>query len=127
MLINEFDFCLTDFFLLTIFLMGKASIIKLATIAAIAIVIGVFKMPYGYYMFLRILVSVVSVIIIANRYSVDIDQWVIGFGLVLILFNPVFPVHFRSKSIWTVLDLLAAGYFFWYSQELRRTKDSSAD
>ena len=78
-------------------------------LAAIAIlIVAAAPLPYGFYMLVRIVATVVFVwaaVVSVQRKRITLA---IVFGLVAILFNPFLKVHF-DKEVWMVLDLLAAG------------------
>jgi len=85
---------------------------RLSLAICIILLIGaIFKLPIGYYTFLRISISIVSTIIIVQEVKNGFNFWVISFGLVLILFNPVIPIYLRDKTIWQTLDIITA---FWF-------------
>lgn len=75
---------------------------------AVILIIGLMNLPIGYYTFLRIAVTIGAVAVIYRELREEFTLWVILFGLIAILFNPVFPVYLHSRSVWRVIDLLAA-------------------
>lgn len=77
----------------------------LIIIAALCCFIGIIDLPIGYYTFLRILVFLMSLIIIVNEFR-SRGFWVITFILILILFNPIFPIYLYLKPIWIVIDII---------------------
>lgn len=77
----------------------------LIIIAALCCFIGIIDLPIGYYTFLRILVFLMSLLIIVNEFR-SRRFWVITFILILILFNPIFPIYLYLKSIWIVIDII---------------------
>ena len=84
---------------------------KLLTIinilAALLLLIGVLAMPYGYYTFLRLLVTVVAVINIYYSYqNKSYAALIIGI-IIALLFNPVIPVYLQ-KDVWMVLDIFTS-------------------
>lgn len=84
---------------------------KLLFITGIFLIIGCYpEMEYGYYVFLRIIVSFVSgLYLFLNFESIETDftYWNICFLLIFILFNPVFPVPLEQET-WQALDVLSA-------------------
>lgn len=85
----------------------------LIIIAALFCFIGLFDLPYGYYMFLRVLVSFMALVIIVNEFR-SRSFWFIAFLLICILFNPVFPIYLYLKSIWVVIDIIVGLLFLCY-------------
>lgn len=85
----------------------------LIIIAALLCFIGIFELPYGYYTFLRIIVSFMALVIIVNEFR-SRSFWFIAFLLILILFNPVFPVYLYLKPIWIIADIVVGLLFLYY-------------
>ena len=77
--------------------------------AAILCIIAVFPLPYGYYTFLRISVSIIGCIAAFDLVNKGNPLWVIFAGVV-VLFNPIIPIHL-SRDIWFFIDLVVAGLF----------------
>ena len=73
--------------------------------------LGVADLPIGYYTFLRIVVTVGAVMVMANEYEKGIGFWVVVFGLIAILFNPLIPVYLHDKSAWVLIDVVCGGLF----------------
>ena len=75
--------------------------------AAAMLGLGALPLPYGYYMLLRLVgCSVfVAAAVIAHGRGRNVLPWV--YGLVALLFNPFFKVHF-DKEVWAALDVGAA-------------------
>ncbi len=67
--------------------------------------------PYGYYIFLRWVIFAISFLIAYRLSKIDLNYWVLAFGVIAFLFNPIFPIYL-SKSIWVVIDLVSAFIFF---------------
>ncbi len=71
--------------------------------------IAAFDLPYGYYQFLRIAVTIWGIITLyklhnqepANKHTSIIT---LISGGIAILYNPLIPVHL-TKDIWTILNL----------------------
>jgi hypothetical protein len=55
-------------------------------------------LPIGYYTLLRIVVTIGAVAVVVSEFENEINFWVIAFGLIGILFNPLFPVYLGDKS-----------------------------
>lgn len=65
---------------------------------------------YGYYFFLRWMVTIVAAIICYMSYEQEkrTSMWIAG--IIAVLFNPVIPIHL-DKEIWKVIDMITAGVF----------------
>lgn len=80
-------------------------------IGSFFLLLATLELPYGYYTFLRILITITSVIVIFHELDGGINLWVIAFGLIAILFNPIFPVYLHDKELWLIPDLASASTF----------------
>jgi hypothetical protein len=78
-----------------------------AIIAATLLFLAVFNLPIGYYTFIRIGVTIVSFLLIRKEIEKGINTWVILFGIITILFNPILPIYLGSKSSWIPIDIIA--------------------
>ncbi|MBT2621374.1 DUF6804 family protein [Chryseobacterium sp. ISL-6] len=81
------------------------------TFCAICCFIGIFKLPIEYYTFLRVLVSVGALIVIYNAFVFKIQYWSTIFIIILILFNPVFPIYLYRKNTWIPVDIITGILF----------------
>ena len=82
---------------------------------------ALFPWPYGYYILLRLVVFVVSVFIAYEQWKLDdaISGWVVAFGLIALLYNPLITVHL-TRELWSVLNLATAMLFLWHFRGLKR-------
>ncbi len=93
-------------------------------VAASLLILGAAPMPYGYYTLLRLTGTGIFAVavVIARRQRTTILPWLYGFAM--LLFNPVFKVHFAKPS-WAVLDILAG--FLLLGTEKVLSKDRGAE
>lgn len=82
-------------------------------IGAISLFVGVFNMPYGYYGFLRGIISLISIYGIFIRYKTSKIMSLIFF-ISLLLFNPILPFHL-DKATWKVVDFIFSLIFLYLS------------
>ncbi|MCJ8152939.1 hypothetical protein MKJ01_04070 [Chryseobacterium sp. SSA4.19] len=82
-------------------------------IAALLCFISIFELPYGYYTFLRILVSFMALIIIVNEFR-SRSFWLITFLLIFVIFNPVIPIYLYLKPFWLIIDIIVGLLFLYY-------------
>ena len=84
-----------------------------AIIAAIMLLLTFFNWPYGYYNFLRIVVTGIAIYYAYYLYEVikEQDFWFWSLIVVIILFNPIFPIYLGDKSVWGVIDTIVAIFF----------------
>lgn len=73
--------------------------------------LGLFSLPIGYYTFLRIIVFVTAGLYLIQHYNGELKPWIIVFGILMIIFNPVFPVYLGEKSRWLLIDIIAGALF----------------
>lgn len=85
----------------------------LIIVAALLCFIGIFEMPYHYYIFLRIIVSFMALVIIINEFR-NRSFWLITFILIFVLFNPIIPIFLYLKPFWVVIDIVVGLLFFYY-------------
>ena len=85
-----------------------------AIIASILLLLTFFSWPYGYYTFLRIVVTGVAIYygyyIYQHNLTEKMSVWFWGLITIIILFNPIFPIYL-NKATWGILDVLTAVFF----------------
>ena len=91
------------------------------TVPALMLIAAVLPWPYGYYVFLRLVVCIVAGWLTAEhvRHEQAISGWAVSFGIIAILYNPVVPVHL-TREIWTPLNLGTAAVFLLHIRFLQR-------
>ena len=76
------------------------------TLSVGLLIIAIFKLPYGYYTFLR------WIVFISSGYSAYIsflnqkNIWVIILGILAIIFNPIIPIYLK-KETWIIIDIFS--------------------
>lgn len=75
--------------------------------------------PYGYYILLRWVVSISAVIIANGFYKSGLKGWMLVFGAVAFLFNPIVPIYL-SKETWVLIDFVSAILFFISAYSIKR-------
>ena len=85
------------------------------------LVLGLLNLPIGYYTFLRIIITLGAISVIAYEYNNELTFWVIIFAIIAILFNPIIPVYLNNKSSWVLIDIIAA-FLFGYKAFKYKTK-----
>lgn len=76
---------------------------------ALLLFIAVLHAPREYYWLLRTVVSVGALLVIVqNIYN---TYWVILFAIVLVLFNPLFPIYLYKKILWIPIDIITGLLF----------------
>ena len=69
------------------------------------------NLPIGYYTFLRIVVTIGSVAVVLSELRNGFNFWLFSFGVVGIIFNPIFPVYLNDKGSWLIIDIICAIIF----------------
>jgi len=88
----------------------------LSLLVASLLFVAVVQLPIGYYTFLRITVTLVATLILAHQWRIKgLSVWVILFGAIAILFNPVQPIYLHNKTIWTVIDVVTGLIYLGYA------------
>jgi len=82
---------------------------------AVALLIALAPLPYGYYTLLRIIVCGAAALIAYQHYEKEreVSFWVALMAGVAILFNPIIPVHL-NREIWAPIDIITAVIFFFH-------------
>lgn len=92
-------------------------------IACGLLILAIADLPYGYYQFLRIVISIIAGINAFGELEKENKMLFFYFALVLILFNPIIPIHL-DKSTWTPIDLIA-GIIFGISAFTYKDKEEN--
>ena len=82
--------------------------------AALLIIAPLLSFPYGFYTLLRLIVSVTAGFIIYHSYkgAGGVNEISIIFTLILILYNPIIPVHL-TREIWMPINFITSGIYFY--------------
>lgn len=77
------------------------------------LLIGLANLPGGYYVLLRIVISVIGAIVCIAEYNTKktINLWVILYAALVILFNPIIPIYLYDKDIWAPIDIMSSILF----------------
>lgn len=100
---------------------------KFFYVIAVASLVAIFPLPYGYYTLLRIVVTIGCIVYLASNYEGELTRGVVTFGVILILFNPLIPI-WLSKPIWIPIDIVVAcvfGYAGYSIEELAKVESES--
>ena len=95
--------------------MNKNSLYLFFLIPAVLLIIApIISFPYGFYTFLRLVISLTSGFIIYLTYksSNGINEISFIFLIILILYNPVIPVHL-SRDIWMPINFVTSAIYIF--------------
>ena len=78
-------------------------------------VVPFFKFPYGIYTLLRIVVTLSAAFVIYDNYKKlnKVNVTIVIFSIILIVFNPLFPIRL-NKELWLPIDLITAAIYFYH-------------
>jgi len=87
-------------------------------------IVPFFKFPYGIYTLLRIIVTLSAAFIIYVNYKKinNVNSTIVLFSIILIIFNPVFPIRL-NRELWLPIDLTAAAIYFYHYIKMRKLND----
>ncbi len=87
-------------------------------------IVPFFKFPYGIYTLLRIVVMLSSAFIIYDNYkrTNNVNSTIVIFSIILIVFNPIFPIRL-NKELWLPIDLTTAAIYFYHYIKFRKLND----
>lgn len=96
-----------------------------AIIASAILFLALLELPYGYYTFLRVVVSIISIYYAYWIYEEIKKQgfWFWGLIATIILFNPIIPIHLGDKSIWAIIDIIAGLFFISLIIKYKKNKN----
>ena len=77
--------------------------------------------PYDYYVLLRWAIFISSIIVAYSFYSSKLPAWVLIFGSIAFLFNPLAPIYL-SRPMWTPIDFISATLFFIAGYSVKNTQ-----
>lgn len=91
----------------------KSRFIKYFAILSIFMLFGaIAEWPYGYYILLRWITCITSILVAIQAFEKNIDWAKVVFIVIAILFNPLAPIYL-SRSIWIPLDIVTAILFIF--------------
>ncbi|SDG06901.1 hypothetical protein SAMN05421827_103121 [Pedobacter terrae] len=100
-------------------------------VCSICCFVAILKLPIEFYTFLRTIVSLGAALLIYSWIKQKNYSLAIIFVLVLILFNPLFPIYLHRKSIWIPLDILTGLLFliiaFYKKSEPAKQAEKTAE
>jgi hypothetical protein len=81
--------------------------------------IGLFRLPYGYYIVLRTIICIAAAYGFSAAWQIRSDKgrWV--YGVVAVVYNPIFPARLGSKELWIAINVVTV-VVFWTQFVLAR-------
>ena len=96
--------------------------------AGLLIASNLITFPVGFDTFVKMIICFSSgtIIFYGFKSAKGINETIIIFSLILILFNPVIPIHLE-RELWLLFNLLTSGiYIYGYFNVLKNCKISSS-
>ena len=72
--------------------------------------LALMDMPYGYYQLLRLVVAVAAAFLAVAAWQRGAHVAVIAFGLLVLIYNPIAPLHLK-REIWQWVNLGTVAVF----------------
>ncbi|NPD47248.1 DUF6804 family protein [Lentimicrobium sp. S6] len=80
-------------------------------IASGMLFLAIADLPIGYYTIVRFVATITAVVVFVSEFQNRITLWMIIFGLIAIVFNPIIPVYLHNKDLWMIIDFFAGIMF----------------
>lgn len=74
---------------------------------AMALLVCLAPMPYGYYILVRIVAAILFVIFAGQYYAAKKEELAITFGILAFLFQPLIKISL-GREIWNMVDVVIA-------------------
>jgi FtsH-binding integral membrane protein len=68
------------------------------------------KWPFGYHTLLRLVVFIASIYLAFLAMQAGQFVWMILFTILIILYNPIIPIHLK-KDLWQIIEISGAAVF----------------
>ena|ERR1035437_4205668 len=75
-------------------------------VSTLFVAIGLLKLPYSFYMLLRVALFVTAAIGVARAREERHSGWLWLYAIFAILYNPFLPVRLGDKSLWVLLNVV---------------------
>ena len=95
---------------------------RLKLILAIALLLCLAPMPYGYYMLVRFFAMIVFGLMAYRYYQEKKENLMIAFGALVVLFQPIIKIPL-GRVIWNVVDIAVAVVLVIFLLKERESKN----
>ena len=79
----------------------------LKLVLAIALLLCLVPMPYGYYMLVRIVATILFVVFARQYYLAKKEELAITFGVLALIFQPLIKISL-GRGVWNMVDVVVA-------------------
>lgn len=105
---------------------GRMKRFWIPLIATLMSLVALGRMPYGYYMLLRVFLCVVCVYYLLQIRLALSSGHRVALGGLAVLYNPVLPVHLASKPLWSLVNLGTVAYLWVLARQYPQREDGAA-
>jgi hypothetical protein len=81
----------------------------------------IYNHPYGYYQILRFVICGTTIYLAYQCYNYKYNRWLWLLGAIIILFNPLIPIHMDRDS-WQLVDTIIVIIFCVFLIKFRKNK-----
>ncbi len=85
---------------------------RIKLVMAIALLLCLLPMPYGYYVLVRFAAMVVFAIMAYQYYIKKNETLMVVFGALALLFQPLIKIAL-GRGMWNIVDVVVAGLIFY--------------
>ncbi|MFZ0816710.1 MAG: DUF6804 family protein [Candidatus Sulfotelmatobacter sp.] len=85
---------------------------QLTALCTIAVLFGLLKLPYGFYVLLRSVICFAAAVGFGRAYSVRSQHWLWIYGAIALFYNPIFPVRLGTRAPWEFLNFMTLALFW---------------
>src|SRR5262245_7900519 len=85
---------------------------QLSLVSILIVLLGLFHPSYGFFLLLQGVVYLTAAVGFARALTEHQEVWLLGYGLVVVLYTPIFPVPLRNTELWRAVNCLTL-FFFW--------------
>jgi len=89
----------------------------LTTVSTLLVILGLLRLPYSFYTLLRVSLCATAAVGFLRARIIQRRLWLVGFGAMAVLYNPVLPIHLGTKAAWIVINVLTI-LLFWCAASL---------
>ena len=81
------------------------------------------NLPDFFYVYLKVIVFSVAILTMIKNIGIS-NIYVLTFGVVALVFNPIFPTYLYDKAVWVLVDIIAALLFLMEAFEVKSSMPS---
>ena len=93
-----------------------------AIIASILLLLTVMDWPYGYYTFIKFVITAVAIYYAYYLYQVAKKQdfWFWSLIAIAVLFNPIIPIYLYNKAVWWGIDGVVVVFLIFFIYRFKK-------